>query len=88
MVLIIVSSLNFLGHLVDTNSIHPLSSKISTSTAKDLDMLNVYGRVLPNCADTILLLKTLFLGPRESSELPEDTLAVLEKAKVAPTDTT
>ncbi|VDK77128.1 unnamed protein product [Dibothriocephalus latus] len=79
-----VRSLNFLGHLVDTNSIHPLSSK----TATILDRVNVYSRVFPNCADTIFLLKALFSGAKWSSELSADTLAVFGKTKIAPTDTT
>ncbi|BHF80204.1 hypothetical protein SprV_0702332800 [Sparganum proliferum] len=68
-----VPFLEFLGHLVDANGIHPLSSKVA---------------YLPHCADTILPLTGLLSGPKGSFEMSADALAAFDKAKAALADAT
>nr|VZH92911.1 unnamed protein product [Spirometra erinaceieuropaei] len=67
------TSLEFLGHLIDSNGIRPLPSKVAAirdfppPTSKRqlqrfLGMVNFYRRFLPNCTDTILPLTSLLSG--------------------------
>nr|VZI33031.1 unnamed protein product [Spirometra erinaceieuropaei] len=74
------TSLEFLGHLIDSNGIRPLPSKgaairdFPPPTSKRqlqrfLGMVNFYRRFLPNCADTILPLTNLLSGSKRTFEL-------------------
>ncbi|BHF78347.1 hypothetical protein SprV_0602146000 [Sparganum proliferum] len=87
-----VPSSEFLRHLVDSNGIHPLPSKVATirdfpppsskhQLQRFLDMVNFYCRFLPHCADTILPLASLLSGSKGSLKLSADALAAFEKVK-------
>nr|VZI10978.1 unnamed protein product [Spirometra erinaceieuropaei] len=94
-----VPSLEFLGHLVDSNGIHPLPSKVVSirdfpppSTKRQLQRFlgrgNFYRQFLLNCGDTILPLTSLLSGPKRSFELSADTLVAVDKAKATPVEAT
>ncbi|BHF85506.1 hypothetical protein SprV_1002867300 [Sparganum proliferum] len=94
-----VSSLEFLGHLVDSHGIRPLPSKVAAvrdfppSTSKRqlqrfLGMVNLYRRLLPNCADTILPLTSLLSGSKRPFELIPAALTSFEQVKALLTDAT
>ncbi|BHF75593.1 hypothetical protein SprV_0501868900 [Sparganum proliferum] len=78
-------TLEFLDHLVDTNGIHPLPSKVAAfrdfpppsskrQLQRFLGMENFYRRFLPHCADTILRLTSLLSDPKRSFELSTNAL--------------
>nr|VZI47770.1 unnamed protein product [Spirometra erinaceieuropaei] len=86
------TSLEFLGHLIDSNGIRPLPSKVAAirdfppPTSKRqlqrfLGMVNFYRRFLPNCADTILPLTDLLSGPKRTFELTSAALTSFEQVK-------
>nr|VZI18559.1 unnamed protein product [Spirometra erinaceieuropaei] len=86
------TSLEFLSHLIDSNGIRPLPSKVvvirdfSLSTSKRqlkrfLGMVNVYHRYLPNCAHTILPLTSLLSGSKHTFELTPAALTLVEQVK-------
>nr|VZI07986.1 unnamed protein product [Spirometra erinaceieuropaei] len=86
------TSLEFLGHLIDSNGIRPLPSKVAAirdfppPTSKRqlqrfLGMVNFYRRFLPNCADTILPLTNLLSGPKRTFELTSAALTSFEQVK-------
>nr|VZI30928.1 unnamed protein product [Spirometra erinaceieuropaei] len=94
-----VTSLEFLGHLIDSNGIRPLPSKgaairdFPPPTSKrqlqrSLGMMNFYRRFLPNCADTILPLPSLLLGSKRTFELPPAALTSFERVKALLADAT
>nr|VZI45144.1 unnamed protein product [Spirometra erinaceieuropaei] len=85
-----VTSFEFLGHLIDSNGIRPLPSKVAAirdfppSTSKRqlqrfLGMGNFYRRFLPNCADTILPLASLLSGSKRTFELTPAALTSFEQ---------
>ncbi|BHF75238.1 hypothetical protein SprV_0501833400 [Sparganum proliferum] len=86
------TSLEFLGHLIDSNGIRPLPSKVAAirdfppPTSKRqlqrfLGMVNFYRRFLPNCADTILPLTSLLSGSKRTFELTPAALTSFEQVK-------
>nr|VZI49866.1 unnamed protein product [Spirometra erinaceieuropaei] len=86
------TSLEFLGHLINSNGIRPLPSKVASirdfppPTSKRqlqrfLGMVNFYRRFLPNCADTILPLTDLLSGPKRTFELTSAALTSFEQVK-------
>nr|VZI42160.1 unnamed protein product [Spirometra erinaceieuropaei] len=86
------TSLEFLGHLIDSNGIRPLPSKVAAirefppPTSKRqlqrfLGMVNFYRRFLPNCADIILPLTTLLSGSKRTFELIQTALTSFEQLK-------
>ncbi|BHF62917.1 hypothetical protein SprV_0200590600 [Sparganum proliferum] len=93
------TSLEFLGHLIDSNGIRPLPSKVaairdfSPPTSKRqlqrfLGMVNFYRRFLPNCADTILPLTNLLSGSKRNFELTPAALTSFEQVKALLADAT
>ncbi|BHF78003.1 hypothetical protein SprV_0602111300 [Sparganum proliferum] len=93
------TSLEFLGHLIDSNGIRPLPSKFAAirdfppPTSKRqlqrfLGMVNFYRRFLPNCADTILPLTNLLSGSKRTFELTPATLTSFEQVKALLADAT
>ncbi|BHF59596.1 hypothetical protein SprV_0100255700 [Sparganum proliferum] len=93
------TSLEFLGHLIDSNGIRPLPSKVAAirdfppPTSKRqlqrfLGMVNFYRRFLPNCADTILPLTNLLSGPKRTFELTPAALTSFEQVKALLADAT
>ncbi|BHF73292.1 hypothetical protein SprV_0401637300 [Sparganum proliferum] len=93
------TSLEFLGHLIDSNGIRPLSSKVAAirdfppPTSKRqlqrfLGMVNFYRRFLPNCADTILPLTNLLSGSKRTFELTPAALTSFEQVKALLADAT
>ncbi|BHF67818.1 hypothetical protein SprV_0301084700 [Sparganum proliferum] len=94
-----VSSLEFLGHLVDSHGIRPLPSKVAAirdfppPTSKRqlqrfLGMVNFYRRFLPNCADTILPLTNLLSDSKRTFELTPAALTSFEQVKALLADAT
>ncbi|BHF83082.1 hypothetical protein SprV_0802622400 [Sparganum proliferum] len=94
-----VSSLEFLGHLVDSDGIRPLPSKVAAirdfppPTSKRqlqrfLGMVNFYRRFLPNCADTILPLTNILSGSKRTFELTPAALTSFEQVKALLADAT
>ncbi|BHF72123.1 hypothetical protein SprV_0401518700 [Sparganum proliferum] len=94
-----VHSLEFLGYLVDSHGIHPLSSKVAAirdftppssqrQLQRFLGVMNFCRRFLPRCADTILPLTSLLSGPKRSFELSADALTAFDKVKAALADAT
>ncbi|BHF70471.1 hypothetical protein SprV_0301352200 [Sparganum proliferum] len=92
-------SLEFLGHLIDSNGIRPLPSKVAAirdfppPTSKRqlqrfLGMVNFYRRFLPNCADTILPLTNLLSGLKRTFELTPAALTSFEQVKALLADAT
>ncbi|BHF77541.1 hypothetical protein SprV_0602064800 [Sparganum proliferum] len=86
------TSLEFLGHLIDSNGIRPLPSKVAAirdfppPTSKRqlqrfLGMVNFYRRFLPNSADTILPLTSLLSGSKRTFELTPAALMSFEQVK-------
>ncbi|BHF83514.1 hypothetical protein SprV_0902665700 [Sparganum proliferum] len=86
------TSLEFLGHLIVSNGIRPLPSKVAAipdfppPTSKRqlqrfLGMVNFYRRFLPNCADTILPLTSLLSGSKRTFELTPAALTSFEQVK-------
>ncbi|BHF80886.1 hypothetical protein SprV_0702401400 [Sparganum proliferum] len=86
------TSLEFLGHLIDSNGIRPLPSKVAAirdfppPTSKRqlqrfLGMVNFYRRFLPNCADTILPLTSLLSGSKRNFEFTPSALTSFEQVK-------
>nr|VZI41582.1 unnamed protein product [Spirometra erinaceieuropaei] len=84
--------LEFLGHLIHSNGIRPLPSKVAAirdfppPTSKRqlqrfLGMVNFYRRFLPNCADTILPLTNLPSGPKRTFEPTPAALTSFEQVK-------
>ncbi|BHF60296.1 hypothetical protein SprV_0100326000 [Sparganum proliferum] len=74
------TSLEFLGHLIDSNGIWSPPSKVAAARdcppptpklqlQRFLCIVNFYRRFLPNCADTILPLTSLLTGSKRTSEL-------------------
>ncbi|BHF85899.1 hypothetical protein SprV_1002907400 [Sparganum proliferum] len=93
------TSLEFLGHLIDSNGIRPLPSKVAAirdfppPTSKRqlqrfLGMVNFYRRFLPNCADTILPLTNLLSGSKRTFELTPAALTSFEQVKALLADAT
>nr|VZI32432.1 unnamed protein product [Spirometra erinaceieuropaei] len=93
------TSLEFLGHLIDSNGIRPLPSKVAAirdfppPTSKRqlqrfLGMVNFYRRFLPNCADTILSLTSLLSGSKRTFELTPAALTSFEQVKAVLADAT
>jgi hypothetical protein len=75
------SSLTFLGHLVDSNGIRPLSEKVEAirifpklttqwKLREYLGLVNFYRRFLPGCAKFLLPLTSLLLGKMHPSPGP------------------
>nr|VZI16937.1 unnamed protein product [Spirometra erinaceieuropaei] len=86
------TSLEFLGHLIDSNGIRPPPSKVAAirdvppPTSKRqlqrfLGMVNFYRGFLPNCADTILPLTSLLSGSKRTFELTPAALTSFEQVK-------
>nr|VZI33787.1 unnamed protein product [Spirometra erinaceieuropaei] len=86
------TSLEFLGHLIDSNGIRPLPPKVAAirdfppptskrTLQRFLGMVNFYRRFLPNCADTILPLTDLLSGPKRTFELTSAALTSFELVK-------
>jgi hypothetical protein len=76
-----VSSPTFLGHLVDSNGIRPLSEKVEAicifpkpttqwKLREYLGLVNFYRRFLPGCAKFLLPLTSLLLGKMHPSPGP------------------
>ncbi|BHF62508.1 hypothetical protein SprV_0200549000 [Sparganum proliferum] len=93
------TSLEFLGHLIDSSGIRPLPSKVAAirdflaPTSKRqlqrfLGMVNFYRRFLPNCADTILPLTNLLSGSKRTFELTPAALTSFEQVKALLADAT
>ena len=70
------NSLEFLGHLIDTNGIQPLSTKVETiqqisslnslrQLRHFLGMVNFYRRFIPNCANKLLPLTILLKAQKK-----------------------
>nr|VZI04584.1 unnamed protein product [Spirometra erinaceieuropaei] len=87
-----VPSLEFLGHLVDSQGIRPFPSKVAairdfpSPTSKRqlqrfLGMVNFYRRFLPNCADLMLPLTNMLSGPKGPLELTGEALTAFERIK-------
>nr|VZI09926.1 unnamed protein product [Spirometra erinaceieuropaei] len=94
-----VSSLEFLGHLVDSHGIRPLPSKVAAirdfppPTSKRqlqrfLGMVNFYRRFLPNYAYTILPLISLLSGSKRTFEITPAALTSFEQVKALLADYT
>ncbi|BHF77222.1 hypothetical protein SprV_0502032600 [Sparganum proliferum] len=94
-----VSSLEFLGHLVDSHGIRPLPSKVAAirdfpppiskrQLQRFLGMVNFYRQFLPNCADTILPLTSLLSGSKRTFELTPAALTSFEQVKALLADAT
>ena len=75
-----VSSLQFLGHVVDANGIRPMESKVSAvldfprplpqrQLREFLGMINFYHRFIPHCAQVLQPLHTLLTRAHAKSEL-------------------
>ncbi|BHF75332.1 hypothetical protein SprV_0501842800 [Sparganum proliferum] len=93
------TSLEFLGHLIDSNGIRPLPSKVAAirdfpppnskrQLQRFLGMVNFYRRFLPNCADTILPLTNLLSGSKRTFELTPAALTSFEQVKALLADAT
>ncbi|BHF80223.1 hypothetical protein SprV_0702334700 [Sparganum proliferum] len=93
------TSLEFLSHLIDSNGIRPIPSKVAairdfpppTSTRqlqRFLGMVNFYHRFLPNCADTILPLTSLLSGSKHTFELAPAALTSFEQVRTLLADAT
>nr|VZI11278.1 unnamed protein product [Spirometra erinaceieuropaei] len=93
------TSLEFLGHLIDSNGIWSLPSKVAAirdfppPTSKRqlqrfLGMVNFYRRFLPNCADLMLALTNMLSGPKGSLELTGEALTAFEGIKNSLADAT
>nr|VZI46645.1 unnamed protein product [Spirometra erinaceieuropaei] len=91
--------LEFLDHLVDSNGIRSLSSKVVTirdfplPTSKRqlqpfLGRVNSYRPFLPDCADTILPLTSLLSGYKRTFELAPAALTSFEQVKALLADAT
>jgi hypothetical protein len=76
-----VSSLTFLGHLVDSNGIRPLSEKVDAicifpkpptqwKLREYLGLVNFYRRFLPDRAKLLLPLTNLLSGKVNSNTVP------------------
>ncbi|BHF77518.1 hypothetical protein SprV_0602062500 [Sparganum proliferum] len=94
-----VSSLEFLGHQVDSEGLRPLSSKVDAvrnfppPTSKRqlqrfLGMVNFYRRFLPNCADHMLPLTNMLSGPKGPLKLTGEALTAFERIKNSLADAT
>nr|VZH97001.1 unnamed protein product [Spirometra erinaceieuropaei] len=92
-------SLKFLGHLVDSNGIHPLPSKVATirdflaPTSKRqlrrfLSMVNFPRRFFPHSTDTIRQLTIILSGLKRSLALSADALTAFDKVKATLTEAT
>ncbi|BHF80095.1 hypothetical protein SprV_0702321900 [Sparganum proliferum] len=86
------TSPEFSGHLIDSNGIRSLPSKVTAirdfppPTSKRqlqrfLGMVNLYRRFLPNCADTILPLTSLLSGSKRTFALTPAALTSFEQVK-------
>ncbi|BHF80219.1 hypothetical protein SprV_0702334300 [Sparganum proliferum] len=93
------TSLEFLSHLIDSNGIRPIPSKVAAirdfppATSKRqlqrfLGMVNFYRRFLPNCADTILPLTSLLSGSKHTFELTPAALTSFEQVRTLLADAT
>nr|VZI45352.1 unnamed protein product [Spirometra erinaceieuropaei] len=93
------TSLEVLGHLIDSNGIRPLPSKVAAirdfppPTSKRqlqwfLGMVNFYRRFLPNCADLMLPLTNMLSGPKGSLELTGEAPTAFERIKNSLADAT
>ncbi|BHF68050.1 hypothetical protein SprV_0301108000 [Sparganum proliferum] len=93
------TSLEFLGHLIDSNGIRPLPSKVAAirdfpaptskrQVQRFLGVVNFYRRFLPNCADTILPLTNLLSGSKRTFELTPAALTSFEQVKALLADAT
>ena len=90
-----VSSLTFLGHVVDEHGIRPLDEKVQhirdfpapnslRKLREFLGMINFYRRFIPHCADILQPLTDLLKNRKkknQSIELSEDELSAFSKAK-------
>ncbi|BHF74082.1 hypothetical protein SprV_0401716600 [Sparganum proliferum] len=94
-----VPSLEFLGHHVDPEGLHPLPSNVEAvrnfppPTSKRqlqrfLGMVNFYRRFLPNCADLTLPLTNMLSDPKGPLELTGEVLTAFERIKNSLTDAT
>ncbi|BHF78006.1 hypothetical protein SprV_0602111600 [Sparganum proliferum] len=94
-----VSSLEFLGHQVDSEGLSPLSSKVDAvrnfppPTSKRqlqrfLGMVNFYRRFLPNCADHMLPLTNMLSGPKGPLKMTGEALTAFERIKNSLADAT
>ncbi|BHF58233.1 hypothetical protein SprV_0100118400 [Sparganum proliferum] len=86
------TSLEFLGHLIDSNGIRPPPLKVAAIrdfpllTSKRqlqrlLGIVKFYRRFLPNCADTILHLTSLLSGSKRTFELTPVAFTSFEQVK-------
>ena len=91
-----VTSLEFLGHYIDSNGILPLKDKtkviqdfpVPTSIRKlrqFLGLINFYRRFIPNCAEVLQPLTDLLAGKSKNQpiQLSETALDAFEKAKTS-----
>nr|VZI33377.1 unnamed protein product [Spirometra erinaceieuropaei] len=94
-----VPSLEVLGHLVDSQGIRPLPSKVAAirdfalSTSKRqlqrlFGMVNCYRRFLAKCADNILHLTSLLSGSKRNLELTPAALTPFGQVKALLADDT
>nr|VZI00790.1 unnamed protein product [Spirometra erinaceieuropaei] len=86
------TSLEFLGHLIDSKGIRPLPSKVARirdflpptlkrQPQRFLAMVKFYRRFLANCFDDILLLTNLLAGSRRIFSLKPTALTSFEQVK-------
>ena len=96
-----VASLQFLGHMVDKDGIHPLESRVSAiqdfplprsqcKLREFLGLINYYHRFIPHCAQVLQPLHALLSHMQTDTELQwsDDSLAAFERAKAALADAT
>nr|VZI44160.1 unnamed protein product [Spirometra erinaceieuropaei] len=96
---LVVPSLEVLGHQADSEGLCPLPSKVEAvrnfppPTSKRrlqrfLGMVNFYRRFLPNCADLMLPLTNMLSGPKGPLELTGEALTAFERIKNSLADAT
>ena len=89
-----VSSLEFLGHRIDSFAITPLDSKVSAikdfplpSSIKQLQrflgMINYYRRFIPNCSTVLSPLTNLLRGSKKDVVFDDAAVSAFEAAKHA-----
>nr|VZI08247.1 unnamed protein product [Spirometra erinaceieuropaei] len=93
------TSFEFLGHLIDSNGIRPLPSKVAAirdsppptsnrQLQRFIGMVNFYRRLLPNCADLMLPLTNMLSGPKGPFELTGEALTAFERIRNSLADAT
>lgn len=89
-----VESLEFLGHHIDSHSIHPLDSKVSAikdfpipnsikQLQRFLGMINYYRRFIPNCSAILHPLTNLLRGSKKGVIFTPEAISAFESAKQA-----